>query len=634
MCGIVGWIGGNPDIGLARSMLASLAHRGPDDGGEWCDMSTPVWLGHRRLSIIDLSPEGRQPMSSQGGRYTITYNGEVFNYDHLREELLGLGFAFRGRSDTEVILAAIEAWGVENATKKFIGMFAFGLYDRAESCMWLVRDRLGIKPLYYAERDGELVFGSELRPLRRLPWLDREIDPDALHAYFRYLCVPAPATIVRGARKLMPGAMLRWSAKGSRIIRYWDLKEVAEAGIRNPLTCSFGEAADELEHRLKDAVRLRMLSDVPLGAFLSGGVDSSTVAAIMQASSSVPVKTFSIGFKEFSHDESRHAMAVANHLGTEHREYPVTPEDLLVVIPKLPDIQDEPFADNSIVPTYLVSLFARRHVTVAISGDGGDELFGGYPRYFWADRIERARHALTRTGASWAGRVLRAIPPSLWDGLLSMFGGGRYAGSEGLSARVRRLAGYLMCSPESVYENMISAWKDPCELTGRRPHQLLGPDMGRFSGMKWSEKMMATDQTNYLVDDILTKVDRASMAVSLEARVPLLDHRLVEWSWRIPLAYKLSPGGDRGKLVLREVLSRYVPGELIERPKMGFGMPLGKWLRSGLRAWAEDLLSSDALGKGGLLDPSAVRKVWREHLSGDDRTQQIWTVLMFQQWRQ
>jgi asparagine synthase (glutamine-hydrolysing) len=632
MCGIIGWLGREPIPALARQMRDLLSHRGPDDAGEWWDPNCGVWLGHRRLSILDLSPKGHQPMVSPCGRYVITYNGEIFNHTVLRRELEAIGCRFRGHSDTEVMLAAIETWGLEPAVQRFAGMFAFGLYDRRESCLWLVRDRLGIKPLYYAQRAGELAFASELMALKPLPWLNQTVDLDALYAYFRYLCVPAPATIIDGARKLLPGTMLRWDGDEMRVVRYWDLREVVRGGLENPLTCDFHEASAELEALLREIIRSRMEADVPLGAFLSGGVDSSAVVALMQAQSDRPIETFTIGFSESSHDEAPYARAVAAHLRTQHHEQTLTSSAVLDLIPQMASHFDEPFADGSSVPTYLLSHFARQEVAVALSGDGGDELFGGYPRYFWASRIARLQHRLTPTGARWLGQALTHIPARVWDGPVSWLGGRRLAGSDGLSGRVRRLGRYLVCRPERVYDEMLTAWRDPAELIGHVAQERFGPEPHRYMVLGWPEQMMAVDQENQLVDDFLTKVDRASMAVSLEVRVPLLDHRLVEWSWRVPRAHKIASTGDRGKLILREVLYRYVPKTLIERTKMGFGMPMGHWLRCQLRPWAEDVLSSRVLKHSNVLDPLPIRRAWQEHLAGTDRLPQLWTVLMFLQW--
>lgn len=633
MCGIIGWLG-RPSQEIGIRMRDTMSHRGPDSAGEWSDPDRKVWLGHRRLAIIDLTSEGHQPMLSQSGRFVITYNGEVFNYLDIKKELELFGLKFRGHSDTEVIIAAIEEWGVAAAVRRFVGMYAFGVYDRQEQRIWLVRDRLGIKPLYYANHSGEFAFASELQALKQLPWLDQTIDKNALYAYFRYLCVPAPATIIKGAKKLPPASILCWDGKEVIINCYWDHKEVVKAGLQSPIECGFSEAADELELKLKESVRLRMLADVPLGAFLSGGVDSSLVVALMQVQSDRPIKTYNIGFTEESHDESPFARAIASHLGTEHHELILTPANVIDLIPKISSFYDEPFADSSNVPTYLVSRFARNGVTVALSGDGGDELFGGYPRYFWASRIQRLKQRLAPWGSRLFGHAIERMPDAFWDKIIANLGGKKLAGSEGLSARVQRFGRYLVTPLDRIYEEMISAWKNPADLLCSEPQVFLGPDLNKFNGINLAEQMMAVDQENQLVDDFLTKVDRASMRVSLEVRVPLLDHRLVEWSWRVPAEYKMLPHGDRGKLLLREVLYRYVPKYLIERPKMGFGMPMGRWLRKELRPWAEELLNPTSLSKIELLNPSAIQRVWEEHLDGADRLPQIWTVLMFLQWQE
>jgi asparagine synthase (glutamine-hydrolysing) len=571
-------------------------------------------------------------MRSASGRYVIAYNGEVFNHETLRGELIARGMRFRGRSDTEVMLAAIETWGLEESVRRFVGMFAFGLWDRDESRLWLVRDRLGVKPLYYAWSGERFAFASELRALKRLPWLDDEIDRDALLGYLRHLYVPEPATIIRGARKLPPGTMLSWDGRSLRELTYWSVSETVRAGIENRVTETFDEAVDELDGRLREAVRLRMHADVPLGAFLSGGIDSSTIVALMQAQSTRPVQTFTIGFAEGSHDEAPHARRVAAHLGTEHHEEVLSPPQVIDLVPFVAELYDEPFADGSSVPTYLLSRFARQRVTVALSGDGGDELFGGYPRYYWASRIQRWQGRLGRVGARGLAGLVDRLPVAFLDGPLSRLAGRQLAGSDGLSPRIRRFFRYVASPPERVYDDLFSAWTDPGELVEHVPCARLGPDPGRYPSLPWAEQMMAVDQEQQLVGDFLTKVDRASMGVSLEVRVPMLDHRLVEWSWRVPSEFKLPPHGDRGKRILRAVLDRYVPREFTDRPKMGFGMPMGRWLRRELRPWAEDLLSPARVRNTGLFAADPIRRVWREHLEGADRLPQIWTVLMFLQW--
>jgi len=634
MCGIFGWLGPGIDPSLALRLRDKLQHRGPDDAGAWFDQDAGVWLGQRRLAILDLSPLGHQPMHSPCGRYVLTFNGEIYNYKELRCRLEAAGHAFRGESDTEVVLMACAAWGVEAAAQCFEGMFAFGLYDRAEGVLWLARDPMGIKPLYYAHHGDRFAFSSELTSLLPLPWIERSIDQDALFSYFRYACVPAPASILSGVRKLASGTLLRFAQGAATSSSYWDLAKRATAlrqGVNKHM--SLQEAADELEVRLRHSVRQHMQSDVPYGAFLSGGIDSSAVVALMQAESSRPVKTFSIGFSEASHDESAHARAVAQHLGTDHHELILNSDEIPALVPTVAGFFDEPFADNSSIPTYLVSRFARESVTVCLSGDGGDELFGGYPRYFWAKRIEALRQRLPPGGARLAASLLQAVPASVWDRAVNPALGYRYSSAEGLAYRVRRFAAYLGRDRDTAYAKTMSVWRDPEQLLGFKAKHALGADAVHYPVLSWAEEMMLIDQGNYLQDDILTKVDRASMAVSLEARVPLLTHPLVEWSWQIAPSLKLADKGDRGKLVLRELLYRHVPKALIERPKQGFGMPVGKWLRGPLKDWADSLLNPADLEACGL-NAKVVADVWRGHQMGLDRQAMLWTVLMYRQWHQ
>ncbi|MHB1183332.1 MAG: asparagine synthase (glutamine-hydrolyzing) [Desulfobulbia bacterium] len=629
MCGIAGWLGDKIDAHTCTEMLARLAHRGPDGEGEW--RADGVWLGHRRLAVLDLSSEGRQPMLSPSRRYALTYNGEVYNYLELRVELERNGVHFRGHSDTEVVLAACELWGVEKAVTRLEGMFAFALYDVVDHVLWLARDPMGIKPLYYANTGSEFAFASELTALQPLPWLDDTIDADALYAYFRYLTVPSPASILRGARKLPSGTLLRWDGCILETRRFWDVQPRTLRA--SSATLSFEEATDELEKRLRHSVRWHMQSDVPYGAFLSGGVDSSVVAALMQAESSRPIKTFTVGFSERTQDESPYARAVAAHLGTEHHELILNADDVPALVPEVASHYDEPFADGSSIPTFLVSRFARQHVTVCLSGDGGDELFAGYPRYFWAGRVERWRNRLTAPGAYMASRLLQGLPDVFWNRVMNSLTGKRYAGTEGLAPRIKRFARYLGCAREQAYPLTMSAWPNPEILLGVGDFGKLGADAASYPNLSWAEEMMLTDQENYLQDDILAKVDRASMAVSLEARVPLLIHSLVEWSWDISLSYKVKENGDQGKRILREVLYRHVPRELIERPKQGFGMPMAVWLRGPLRDWAEALLTSAELESAGL-NAKVVQSVWKAHLAGENRLSQVWTVLMYRQWQE
>jgi asparagine synthase (glutamine-hydrolysing) len=644
MCGITGfWSEGARGSGTSddlRRMTDALQHRGPDDSGVWVDPDTGVHLGHRRLSIVDLSPDGHQPMVSHDGRYVIVFNGEVYNFADLRRELTAGGDAppFRGHSDTEVMLAAITRWGLEAAVRRFVGMFAFALWDRRERVLHLVRDRLGIKPLYYGWVRGAFVFGSELKALGEHPGSDREIDRGALALFLRHGYVPAPHSIYRGISKLAPGTILSLPAPSERRqpVPFWEARAVAEAGVARRFAGTPEEGVEELDRLLRDAVRLRMVADVPLGAFLSGGVDSSTVVALMQAQSDRPVRTFSIGVHEGGYDEAPEARAVAEHLGTDHTELYVTPQDALGVIPHLPEMYDEPFADPSQIPTFLVSRLARRDVTVSLSGDGGDELFAGYNRYTWVKRIWDVVGRLPRSARAGLGGALMAVAPETWDrwhGRLEPVLPGalrhRYPGD-----KLHKLAQVLTADgPDAMFYSLISYWKNPSSVVigGTEPPTALTDPAARARIGDLVERMMYADLVTYLPEDILTKVDRASMAVSLEARVPLLDHRVVEFAWTLPLALKVRDG--QTKWPLRQVLYRYVPRELIERPKAGFGIPLDTWLRGPLREWAEDLLSEDALSRDGFFHAGPIRDKWRQHLAGTHNWQYLlWHVIMFQAW--
>lgn len=638
MCGITGFIDlsrGTPADRLAqtgRAMADSIRHRGPDSDGVWTDAETGVALAHRRLAIIDLSAEGAQPMASADGRYVISYNGEVYNFPELRVELESRGHAFRGRSDTEIMLAAIVEWGLTAAVERFVGMFAFALWDRQDRRLHLVRDRLGIKPLYYGRIGRTFLFGSELRSLQAHPGFQGDIDRDALTLYMRLNCIPAPHSIFRQIRKLAPASVLTLDTDSGEVATetYWSLKGVAETAQRTPFAGNIGEATDELERCLGEAVRCRMVADVPLGVFLSGGVDSSTVAALMQASSDRPVKTFSIGFRDGAYNEAEDAAAVARHLGTEHHELYVTPREAQAVVPRLGAMYDEPFADSSQLPTYLVSEMARRHVTVALSGDGGDETFGGYNRYLWSDRVACTNARLPRGLRRLLAGAITSVSPPAWDrfgGLLRQ----RNAGD-----KLHKLAGLLDADglPE-IYRRLISQWQDPAEIVvgGREPEILAQRSDDWLGDADFAAQMMYLDARSYLPDDILTKVDRASMAVSLEARVPILDHRVVAFAWSLPLSLRIHDG--IGKRLLRELLYRHVPRALIERPKMGFAVPIHDWLRGPLRDWAEVLLDENRLRREGFFDPAPIRTRWTEHLSGRRNWQhQLWEVLMFQAWQE
>lgn len=637
MCGLAGFIDRSSRAGTydpAAAVIAmadSMRHRGPDDDGAWCDPAAGAALAQRRLAIVDLSPAGHQPMVSASGRYVLVYNGEVYNHEEMRPELEARGIQFRGCSDTEVILEACAAFGVRPTVERLIGMFAFALWDRAERTLTLVRDRLGIKPLYWGEQNGLFLFGSELKALRAHKGWTPEIDRDAATLFLRHNCVPAPWSIYRGVRKLEPGHILVLAADGTRTDEvFWDARAVAAEGIRHPREMGDAEAVTALETLLSDAIGRRMIADVPLGALLSGGVDSSAVVALMQAQSSRPVRTFSIGFDAGAYDEAKHARAVAAHLGTDHTDLYVSPAETLAVVPRLPVMFDEPFADSSQIPTFLVSELARRHVTVALSGDGGDELFAGYNRYVFANGPWRRLRRCPVPLRGAAARAIAAVPVPAWDRVAGLLPKGRRPARPG--ELVHKMAG-VMAVPDddALYRSVTSHWTDPGRVIvgGTEPGRAALPDAAGLFGVV--DRMQLGDLTGYLPDDILVKVDRASMAASLEARVPLIDHRVVAFAWSLPARFKMRDGAT--KWILRQLLYRHVPEALIERPKMGFAVPLADWLRGPLRDWAEDLLEPGALSGGGLVAPEPVRALWRQHLAGRDRHFLLWDVLMLEAWR-
>jgi asparagine synthase (glutamine-hydrolysing) len=634
MCGIAGFINfaRNQDAAalaaVAKSMSDVLTYRGPDEGDTWTAPSAGFALGQRRLSIVDLSPAGHQPMPSADGRFVIAYNGEIYNAREVAADLPVR--SWRGHSDTEVLIEACAAWGVEKATKRFIGMFAFALWDNAERKLTLVRDRLGIKPLYFGRQNNVFLFASELKAFRAHPAFTPSVSPAAIAAYLRLGYVPSPLSIFEGISKLPPGHILSIDADGrEHLTCYWDVRDKAVAGQAALDLRPDEEIIDEVADLLADAVRRRMVADVPVGAFLSGGIDSATVVALMQTQSSRPVKTFTIGFDDKRFNEAARAKAIAKHLGTEHSEMIVSAEEARAVIPLLPDMFDEPFADYSQIPTYLVSKMARRDVTVSLSGDGGDEVFGGYTRYFALDRIWRTMGMIPSGLRARAGSAVRAVPPGVLDIASALIPEKLRPSFPG--DKMHKAADIIsQPSPDAMYANLVSLWQHTPRSADTCAYPWNDPSLARdIPDLVARMRMM--DMVTYLPGDILDKLDRATMAVSLEGRIPLLDHRLVEKSWTLPRNMLIRDG--KGKWLLRQILRRHVPDSLTEQPKMGFSIPLGEWLRGPLREWAEDLISEDALASTGFIDASAVRQVWSNHLTGQvNRPHNIWAILMLQAW--
>ncbi len=637
MCGFAGILDTDPQLtnhamaDLVGRMADALRARGPDDSGVWTDAEAGIALGFRRLSILDLSPAGHQPMISADGRFVIVFNGEAYNFAALRAELEGHGVVFRGGSDTEVVLEACAYWGFLPTLRRLNGMYAIALWDRASRTLSLARDRLGIKPLYLARMGASWLFASQPAAFVPHPAWSPRLDRGALKAFFRFNYVPAPATIWRNVEKLMPGSWAILRAEGGiERGRYWNLRDEAARPRFRDLDARI--AADELETLLTDSVRGQMVADVPVGAFLSGGIDSSTVVALMQAvAGDQKVRTFTIGFPVRAYDESVAAAAVAKHLGTEHTQMIVTPDDAMSVVPFLPDIYDEPFADASQIPTFLVSRLTRQSVTVALSGDGGDEGFAGYNRYDALPHWQKLS-SIPMGMRNLAARAVRALAPRHWDRLFGSFGVRTPQAGDKLhkAAHIATAA-----TVEELYRRLVSQWQVPDDVVRGAPdlpHPADDPDLARAIPDP-VQRLQYLDFATYLPDDILAKVDRASMAVGLEARVPLLDHRVVEFALRLPDALKRRDG--RGKYLLRQVLYRHVPPNLVDRPKTGFAIPIGAWLRGPLRDWAEELLDPRQLRADGLLDAATVRAAWAEHLSGSRNLQyQLWGVLMFQGWRQ
>lgn len=631
MCGFTGFIefdqvrSRDESARLIEQMTIRLEHRGPDDQGSWLNESGTVAIGHRRLSVLDTSSHGRQPMLSPCGQLVLAYNGEVYNHLELRGELAQEGVTFRGTSDTETLVAAFSRWGVERTIERCIGMFAMALWNIREQSLTLIRDRFGIKPLYVGVCRGSVLFGSELKSLRLHPSFDDELNTGAISRFLQHCYIPSPHSIYRCVRKLSPGCLLKIPT--SRMLSgvqelppetaWWNARDVARRSLADPYSGTYENAVGQLDEMLSNAVRLRMLSDVPLGAFLSGGIDSSLICALMQRQSSRPVQTFTVGFEEAAYNEANHAREIARHLGTDHTEYCVTSREARDVIPRLPEMYDEPFADSSQIPTFLVSQLARKHVTVALSGDGGDELFGGYHRYF---------HTLNRWHQIHGLPLRRSVSRLLET--TGRLASGRWR--ERFQYRARLLG---MPTARSLYQHANLHWSPVADPV----RKAVLPESTYWDQNAWLEtgnsieEWMWLDSVTYLPDDILTKVDRASMAVSLEVRVPVIDHRVFELAWKLPLDWKVSNGS--GKLILQKVLGRYVPESLFDRPKMGFGVPIDAWLRGPLRDWAESLLDRKRLTEQGLLEPEPILRKWTEHQAGSaDWHYHLWDVLMLQAW--
>lgn len=645
MCGIAGFLNlSSKDAAVADTALAmadKIIHRGPNASGVWAE--GPVALAHRRLSIVDLSAAGNQPMPSACGRYVIAFNGEIYNYRVIRQKVESDPYfaayikQWRGHSDTEVILAAFAIWGLEESLKLMVGMFAIALWDRHEQALFLVRDRMGEKPLYFGRFGSTFLFGSELKALRVHPAWQGEIDRGALSLFMRHNYIPAPYTIYKNVHKLLPGNFLRINASGDiHSKEYWSLAQVADNNGSKLFQGNEQEAMDALEERLSASIRDQMLADVPLGAFLSGGIDSSTVVALMQAQSQRQVRTFSIGFFEDGFNEAEHAKRVAEHLGTEHTELYVTAKQAQDVVPLLPALYDEPFSDSSQIPTFLVSQLARQHVTVSLSGDGGDELFGGYNRYFVAGDIWRKMHRAPVPLRNSLASLIRGLPPKTWSslyGIVMPILPRRYRHGN-FGDKLHKFANVLGSQgQETIYKQLISHWQDPASIVidGHEPPTAITSPQHFPQISNFVERMMYLDTISYLPDDILVKVDRAAMGVSLETRVPMLDHRIVEFAWSLPFDMKVRNG--ESKWLLKQVLYRHVPKKILERPKMGFGVPIDQWLRGDLREWAEDLLNPSRLKSEGFFHPEPILEKWNQHLSGHQNWQYLlWDVLMFQAW--
>lgn len=644
MCGITGFVDQRAatsasDLRIqSRKMADAILHRGPDSEGYWEDAAAGVAFGHRRLAVIDLSEAGHQPMVSAAGRFVLVFNGEIYNFQDLKKQLVAEdpSWKFRGHSDTEIMLAAFEQWGVHKSLQQFNGMFAFALWDRFTRTLSLARDRMGEKPLYYTSQGSTFLFASELKALRAHPSFSADIDRSVLARYFSTNCVPGTSSIYEGVHKLSPGCLLEFPLKGNwHVAPFWTLGGAVRNSLANPVTGPEKEGIEELDILLHDSIRIRMLSDVPLGTFLSGGIDSSLITAIMQRESSRAVRTFSIGFEDAAFDESENALRVAKHLGTDHTQLTITAAEAQQVIPLLPQMYDEPFGDSSQIPTHLVARMARQHVTVALSGDGGDELFGGYNRHVFVPRIWRKARLVPRQVRRAFAAAVSVISPETWEKLFRFADGviPDKANHRARGEKMQKVAGIIgAADPFEMYRCLVS------HSQSSQPLVLGASTSGDSSGRSdWlrsltiEEQMIFLDTANYLPDDMLVKIDRAAMSVSLETRIPFLDHRVVEFAWRLPLSWKIQDG--KGKWILRRLLAKYLQTSLFERPKAGFAIPLAEWLRGPLRDWAESLLAEERLKREAFLDANAVRKNWSNFLRGGKNLQfHIWDVLMFQAW--
>lgn len=640
MCGFAGFIEQDSSVtdphSVLRSMGNAILHRGPDDGGEWFDDENGIGLTHRRLSILDLSSEGHQPMKSVGGRYIVVFNGEIYNHIQLRQKLMATDAisTWRGHSDTETLLAGFDFWGVQKTIELATGMFAFAVYDSTDNVLVLGRDRIGEKPLYYGWHGETFLFGSELKALERHPAFLSEINRDAITLLLRHNYIPAPYSIYKGICKLQPGCLMEvsFTKPDPKIWSYWSSTNAIQTGLQSPFVGTPDEAVERLEHLVIGVIDQQMIADVPIGAFLSGGVDSSTVVALMQTQSSKPVKTFSIGFHDNDYNEAKYAKAVSHHLGTEHNELYVMPEDAMEVIPKLSDLYSEPFSDSSQIPTYLVSKLAKQHVTVSLSGDAGDELFCGYNRYRITNNFWNKISMLPAPFRALIAKMIISISPQSWGNIIKFVPTSQ--NFTNIGEKLHKMAGILNNqSIEELYFDLVSHFRCPESIVigGYEPPTLLTKNSPKLDGLDDVQRMMALDLLTYLPDDILVKLDRAAMGVSLETRVPFLDHRIVEFAWTLPQSIKLK--NNETKWPLKQILYRHVPQKLIDRPKMGFGIPIDSWLRGPLRDWAENFLNEGRLRQEGFFYPNPILKMWKEHISGKCNWQHhLWNVLMFEAW--